>query len=83
MDSTDTPTQTPVPDGYKVLSEGKANILYHVKSDSDISKEAETETKPTKKQNKAQKMTKEAKDSTREAVFYNPVQEFNRDLSIL
>ena len=64
-----------VPDGFKILSEGQANILYH-------ERESKADEKPKKKE-KGKKMNKDEKDENRDAVFYNPAQEFNRDLSIL
>jgi len=53
-----------IPEGYKVLSEGQAKILYRAPSAGE-------------------KRQKDDAESTRDAVFYNPVQEFNRDISIL
>lgn len=65
-----------VPEGYKVLKEGKANLLY-------IEEKMEVDDKGRVKN--AAGGTRQANEinETRGAVFYNPVQEFNRDTSIL
>lgn len=72
------------PEGYKVLQEGKARILYRIKENEVVKsevKESEEEVKGSNAPKK--KMKRQEKDEFRDAVFYNPVQEFNRDLSIL
>ena len=70
------------PKGFKILTEGKANILYHEKEDKK-GKTEEKKEKPKVIRERGKKMNKEEKNENRNAVFYNPVQEFNRDLSIL
>ena len=60
--------------GFKVLKEGQANILY-------IEQKLEKDDKGFLKQSGKKKMANEVNE-IRGAVFYNPVQEFNRDFSI-
>jgi tRNA G26 N,N-dimethylase Trm1 len=72
-----------VPEGFKLLVEGQARILCHVKETAKDQPMPDQEEEVKGKNGKKKKMNKEAKDGEREAVFYNPVQEFNRDLSIL
>lgn len=60
--------------GFKVLKEGQANILY-------IEQKLEKDDKGFLKQSGKKKMANEVNE-VRGAVFYNPVQEFNRDFSI-
>ncbi len=64
-----------VPDGYKLLKEGQARILY---------KEARLEADDQNmiKTAKGKRVANE-QNEVRGTVFYNPVQEFNRDISIL
>mmetsp|Transcript_38634 Transcript_38634/g.58797 ORF Transcript_38634/g.58797 Transcript_38634/m.58797 type:complete len:389 (+) Transcript_38634:18-1184(+) len=64
-----------VPEGYKVLTEGQAKILY---KEQKLEKDADGYIKAPKKTKKQANEINE----TRGAVFYNPVQEFNRDISI-
>lgn len=65
-----------VPQGYKVLQEGKAKILY---KEEKLAKDDQGKIRaPGKSAKQANEM-----NETRGAVFYNPVQEFNRDTSIL
>ena len=76
-----------VPIGFKLLNEGKAWILYHEKNNkrqktTEIEVEEEKKEKVDIKGKKIKKNTAE-KNELRDTVFYNPVQEFNRDLSIL
>lgn len=63
-----------VPEGFKVLKEGKATILY---IEQKLAKDAEGFIKSGGKKKQANEI-----NETRGAVFYNPVQEFNRDISI-
>jgi hypothetical protein len=92
-----------VPEGFRVLTEGKANILYHIRDQkADTPMPAAEEIKevpiipekaeeveeekgfPIKNKRKRQKpMNADEKNENRDTVFYNPVQEFNRDISIL
>jgi tRNA G26 N,N-dimethylase Trm1 len=75
-------TDKEIPEGFTLLSEGKANILYHEKEGkAQAESPSVEEVKDGKK--KQGKMKKEDKDENRDTVFYNPVQEFNRDISIL
>ena len=62
------------PDGYKVLKEGQAQILY-------IEQKLEKDSEGFIKANNGKRVANEINE-TRGAVFYNPVQEFNRDISI-
>ncbi|CDW84572.1 -dimethylguanosine trna methyltransferase family protein [Stylonychia lemnae] len=64
-----------VPEGYKVLKEGQASILYkEEKLQADLEGKIRT--------GKGKRNCTDQND-TRGTVFYNPVQEFNRDFSIL
>ena len=65
-----------VPEGYRSLKEGQANILY---IDSKLERD-----EAGKVQGKGQ-AKRQANDvnENRGAVFYNPVQEFNRDFSVM
>jgi len=64
-----------VPEGYKVLKEGQAQILYkEEKLEADANKMIKT--------SKGKRVANDQND-TRGTVFYNPVQEFNRDISIM
>lgn len=72
-----------VPEGYKLQVEGKANILFHVKDTPKDEPMPAQQEEAKGKNGKKKRMKKEDKDEERDAVFYNPVQEFNRDLSIL
>jgi tRNA (guanine26-N2/guanine27-N2)-dimethyltransferase len=63
------------PDGYRVLKEGQASILY-------IEQKMEKDSEGFIKANNGKRIANEINE-TRGAVFYNPVQEFNRDISIL
>jgi tRNA (guanine26-N2/guanine27-N2)-dimethyltransferase len=65
-----------VPDGYKVLKEGKAEILY---IEQKLEKDADGFIKAA---GHSKRQANEINE-TRGAVFYNPVQEFNRDISIM
>ena len=71
-----TKPKQPVPEGYKVLKEGQANILY---IEQKMEKDDQNRVKSS---NKGRREANEVNE-TRGAVFYNPVQEFNRDISIL
>jgi tRNA (guanine26-N2/guanine27-N2)-dimethyltransferase len=64
-----------VPAGYKVLKEGQANILYKEKR-LEIDENQMIKTQKGKRKANEQ-------NEVRGTVFYNPVQEFNRDISIL
>ena len=65
-----------VPTGYKVLKEGKANLLYiEEKMEKDEQNRIKTASGKMKQASEV--------NETVGAVFYNPVQEFNRDTSIL
>lgn len=64
------------PPGYKVLKEGKANLLY-------IEERMEKDDQNMVKNAAGSKRQANEVNETRGAVFYNPVQEFNRDTSIL
>jgi len=64
------------PKGYKVLREGKANLLY-------IEEQMEKDEHNRVKNAAGSKRQANEVNETRGAVFYNPVQEFNRDTSIL
>lgn len=64
-----------VPLGYKVLNEGQARILYKEE------KLAVDENKRIKTAKGKKQATEQ--NETRGTVFYNPVQEFNRDISIM
>ena len=67
---------TTVPAGHKVLKEGKANILYiEEKMEKDEQNRVTNAAGGKRQANEV--------NETRGAVFYNPVQEFNRDTSIL
>lgn len=64
-----------VPMGYKVLTEGQARILYkEEKLQADENNMIKTQ--------KGKRIANE-QNEVRGTVFYNPVQEFNRDISIL
>jgi len=64
------------PAGYQVLNEGKARILYkEQRMDVDEHNMIRAPGKGKRKANE--------QNEVRGAVFYNPVQEFNRDISIL
>lgn len=60
--------------GFKVLKEGQAQILY-------IEQKLEKDSEGFIKQGGKKRIANEINE-TRGAVFYNPVQEFNRDMSI-
>ena len=64
------------PKGYKVLKEGQANLLY-------IEQQMEKDEMNRVKNATGGKRQANEVNETRGAVFYNPVQEFNRDTSIL
>lgn len=64
------------PEGYRLLQEGKAKVLY-------IEQKMEKDEQNRVKGGKQGKRNADEINETRGAVFYNPVQEFNRDLSIL
>ena len=64
------------PTGYKILKEGKANLLY-------IEEHMEKDDMNRVKNAAGGKRQANEVNETRGAVFYNPVQEFNRDTSIL
>ena len=64
------------PDGYKILKEGQANLLY-------IEEHMEKDDMNRVKNAAGGKRQANEVNETRGAVFYNPVQEFNRDTSIL
>jgi len=84
-----------VPEGFTLKNEGQWWILSHVKEDKKESKkehveveqskecEEEKTTTTSKNNKKVKRMKKEEKDENRDTVFLNPLQEFNRDLSIL
>jgi tRNA G26 N,N-dimethylase Trm1 len=61
--------------GFKVLKEGQAQILY-IEQKMEKDKEGYI-----KADGKTKRLANEVNE-TRGAVFYNPVQEFNRDISI-
>lgn len=65
-----------VPVGYRCLTEGKARILY---IDSKLT--VDDDNMITRK-GKGKRVANEVNEN-RGAVFYNPVQEFNRDFSIM
>ena len=64
------------PKGYKVLKEGKANLLY-------IEEQMEKDDMNRVKNATGGKRQANEVNETRGAVYYNPVQEFNRDASII
>jgi tRNA G26 N,N-dimethylase Trm1 len=64
------------PEGYRCLTEGQANILY---IDSKLKPD---EDNMVKIQGRGKRQANEVNEN-RGAVFYNPVQEFNRDFSIM
>lgn len=68
--------QNDVPQGYRCLTEGQARILY-----IDSKMEVDTDNMITRK-GKGKRVANEVNEN-RGAVFYNPVQEFNRDFSIM
>jgi hypothetical protein len=67
---------TEVPQGYRSLTEGQANILY---IESKLVPDADNMVKTT---GHGKRQANEVNEN-RGAVFYNPVQEFNRDFSIM
>ncbi len=69
-------TNKKAPEGYKVLKEGKANLLY-------IEEQMEKDEQNRVKNAAGGFRQANEVNETRGAVFYNPVQEFNRDTSIL
>lgn len=69
-------TNKKAPAGYKVLKEGKANLLY-------IEEQMEKDEQNRVKNAAGGFRQANEVNETRGAVFYNPVQEFNRDTSIL
>ena len=91
-----------VPEGYKVLKEGKANLLY-IEEKMEVDDKAQNPNTVRTPRNlrilfgfKAESRMLQVEplwnptserdheiNETRGAVFYNPVQEFNRDTSIL
>ena len=72
MEST---TSKRIPAGYQVLKEGKADILYK-------EERLKIDDQNMIKTKKGKRIASEVNE-VRGAVFYNPVQEFNRDISIL
>ena len=62
------------PEGYKALKEGKANILY-------IAQKLERDEDGMVQCHGKKRIANEINEN-RGAVFYNPVQEFNRDISL-
>ena len=64
-----------VPEGYKMLKEGQANILY-------VEQKLEKDEDGYIKAANSRKRVANEINETRGAVFYNPVQEFNRDISL-
>ena len=68
--------QPKVPAGYRSLKEGQANILY---IDSKLERD---ENDKVQGKGKSKRQANEVNEN-RGAVFYNPVQEFNRDFSIM
>ena len=71
-----TENQIIAPEGYKVLKEGQANLLYiEEKMEKDDQNRVKNVAGGMRQANET--------NETRGAVFYNPVQEFNRDTSIL
>lgn len=64
-----------VPEGFQVLQEGQAKILYK-------EEKLEVDEKNMIKTSKGKRLATDQND-VRGTVFYNPVQEFNRDFSIL
>ena len=65
-----------VPEGYRALNEGQAKILY---IDDKLSVDKENKiNQPGKGKRNANEINENPG-----AVFYNPVQEFNRDFSIM
>ena len=64
------------PHGYKILKEGQANLLY-------IQEKAERDDQGMIKNATGSLRQANEVNENRGAVFYNPVQEFNRDTSIL
>ena len=69
--------QKAVPEGHKVLKEGQAKILY-----IEQKMEKDEQNRVVGQKGKGKRQANEINE-TRGAVFYNPVQEFNRDISIL
>ena len=68
-------SQEGAPPGYKILKEGQARILY---------KEVALETDENNQIKTAKgKRNANEQNEVRGTVFYNPVQEFNRDISIM
>lgn len=67
------------PAGHKVLKEGKAQILY---IEQKLEKDNEGFIKADTFKTSGKKKQANEINETRGAVFYNPVQEFNRDISI-
>ena len=66
---------TNVPEGFKELTEGQAKILY-------IAQKLERDDEGMIKKEKGKKRIANEINEDPGAVFYNPVQEFNRDISI-
>lgn len=68
-------TNDNIPLGYQVLKEGQARILYK-------EEKLEVDENNMIKTNKGKRKAND-QNEVRGTVFYNPVQEFNRDFSIL
>jgi len=64
-----------VPEGYRALAEGQARILY---IDSKMAVDDDNKIEKGKSKKNANEVNENPG-----AVFYNPVQEFNRDFSIM
>ena len=67
-----------VPPGYRCLTEGQAKILY-----IDDKMQVDDDNKVSRKGKGNGKRVADHVNENRGAVFYNPVQEFNRDFSIM
>jgi tRNA G26 N,N-dimethylase Trm1 len=70
--------QKEVPEGYQEVKEGRARILYIQEK-----MEKDANNKIIDAPGKKGKREANEVNETRGAVFYNPVQEFNRDTSIM
>ncbi|CAI2364103.1 unnamed protein product [Moneuplotes crassus] len=79
------PTNKSVPQGYKLLTEGSAQVLYYHNKDNmhNSQWDMKVPTNLITNHKKLKKLTRKEKNEARDTVFYNPAQEFNRDLSIM
>lgn len=57
--------QKEVPEGFKVLTEGKANILYHAKQSAAAVNDEQEQPQPKPKKKKGEKMSKEDKNKNK------------------